>query len=327
MPLPETMNAIEITEPGGPEVLVSCERPIPTPDAGEVLIKVAAAGVNRPDVVQRMGLYPAPKGASDLPGLEVAGEIVALGSDVSGVALGDQVCALLTGGGYAEYAVADAQLCLPVPDGLSLAEAASLPETFFTVRTNVFDDAKLQAGETFLVHGGTSGIGMTAIAMAQAFGAKVIATAGSAEKCARITEAGATSFNYKEDDWETQIKALGGVDVVLDMVGGDYVAKNLSCLKPHGRHVSIAFLTGVNAQINIVDIMRKRLTLSGSTLRARPVEQKTVIADALRKKVWPLINQGKVKPVIDSSFALENASDAHRLMEASTHIGKIVLVV
>ena len=248
MPLPQTMTAIEITEPGGPEVLVSCERPVPAPGAGEVLIKVAAAGVNRPDVVQRMGLYPAPKGASDLPGLEVAGEIVALGNDVSGVALGDQVCALLTGGGYADYAIANARLCLPVPAGLSLSEAACLPETFFTVWTNVFDDAKLQPGETFLVHGGTSGIGMTAIAMALGFGATVIATAGSAEKCEAIRAAGATAFNYRKDDWETEIKTLGGVDVVLDMVGGDYVAKNLSCLKPHGRHVSIAFLTGVNAR-------------------------------------------------------------------------------
>ncbi|WP_306252831.1 NAD(P)H-quinone oxidoreductase [Parvularcula sp. IMCC14364] len=320
------MTAVEISAPGGPEVLQSVQRPVPQPGDGAVLIRVAAAGVNRPDILQRMGLYPPPAGASDLPGLEVAGEVVALGAGVEESWLGRKVCALMAGGGYADYAVADAGLCLPVPDALSMIEAAALPETFFTVWTNVFEDGRLNPGERLLVHGGTSGIGTTAIELAHAFGAEVVTTAGSDDKCQTLKDMGvAAAFNYKSDDWEKLITEAGGVDVVLDMVGGDYVAKNLNCLKTGGRHVSIAFLGGLTAQINIMQIMRGRLTVTGSTLRARDPDEKARIASVLKDKVWPLLNAGKIKPVIDSTFPLAQANQAHALMEASSHIGKIVL--
>ncbi|WDI31430.1 NAD(P)H-quinone oxidoreductase [Hyphococcus flavus] len=323
---PQSMQAIEISEPGGPEVLrlVSRSSPVLTPN--EVLIRVAAAGVNRPDVLQRMGLYPPPPGASDLPGLEAAGEIAAIGGDVRDWKVGNRVCALLTGGGYAEYAAADAGSCLPVPKGLSFEEAAALPETVFTVWANVFDDAQLKTGETLLVHGGTSGIGVTAIAMANAFGAKVIATAGSNEKRDECLKLGAAkAFNYKEDKWEDEIAKLGGADVVLDMTGGDFVARNLACLNPGGRHVSIAFLRGADATINIMNIMRQRLKLSGSTMKARSFEDKGRLARDIRTKVWPHVESGAIKAAIDRVFPLAEASSAHKHMESGAHIGKIVL--
>jgi putative PIG3 family NAD(P)H quinone oxidoreductase len=322
------MNAIEISAPGDADVLTLCKRPVPEPAAGEVLIKVTAAGINRPDVLQRMGLYPPPEGASDLPGLEVSGVVVKTGDGVEAGLMGQKVCALMPGGGYAEYAVADARLCLPVPDTLSMTEAAGLPETFFTVWTNVFEDGGLAAGETLLVHGGASGIGTTAIAMATTFGAKVITTAGTDEKCAMLEKMGAAhAFNYKTADWAAEIQKLGGVDVVLDMIGGDYVQRNLNCLKPRGRHVSIAFLGGMTAEINIMQVMRGRLTLTGSTLRARTPDEKALIASALRDRVWPLIEEGNIKPVIDQVMPLADASAAHKRMEASSHIGKIILEV
>jgi len=324
--IPQTMSAIEITKPGPPSVLKPATRPTPRPGPDEVLIKVAAAGVNRPDVLQRMGLYPPPTGASDLPGLEVAGVIAALGSNVSKWMAGDHVCALLPGGGYADYAVVDAGACLPVPAGLSMEEAAALPETVFTVWANVFDDAALQAGETLLVHGGTSGIGITAIAMANAMGAKVIATAGSAEKCASSLALGAhAAFHYENDPWDEEIARNGGADVVLDMAGGDFVARNLACLNPGGRHVSIAFLRGANAEVLIPLVMQKRLRLSGSTMKARARREKARLASALRDKVWPLIEQGKIRPRIDRVFPLADAAKAHEFMESGAHVGKIVL--
>lgn len=324
--LPPMMKAIEIAGPGGPEVLRLAERPVPQPGPGEVLIRIAAAGVNRPDVLQRKGLYPPPPGASDLPGLEVAGDIVAVGSDVENWVIGDAVCALLTGGGYAQYACADAGSCLPTPNSLSIEEAASLPETFFTVWANVFDDAALQPGETLLVHGGTSGIGVTAIAMAKAIGAKVIATAGSIEKCASAMQLGAdAAFHYENDKWEEKIAAFGGADVVLDMTGGDFVARNLACLNPGGRHVSIAFLRGAEATINIFSIMQKRLRLSGSTMKARSFDEKARLARSLRDKIWPLLENGAIKPVIDRVFPLSEAAAAHAHMEAGAHTGKILL--
>lgn len=324
--VPAVMKAVEIAEPGGPEVLRLVERPTPAPGKNEVLIRTAAAGVNRPDVLQRMGLYPPPPGASDLPGLEAAGEIVALGEAVSGWALGDKVCALLPGGGYAQYAVADAGSCLPVPDGVSVEHAAGLPETFFTVWANVFDDAGLQAGETLLVHGATSGIGATAITLAKAKGAKVVATAGSkAKRDAALTFGADAVYCYKDEPWEKEIAEAGGVDVVLDMAGGDFVPRNLSCLNPHGRHVSIAFLRGADAPVNIFNVMRKRLRLSGSTMKARSVKEKAEIAQRLKENVWPLLESGAVAPVIDSVFPLAEAADAHRHMESGAHIGKIIL--
>lgn len=324
--VPAAMKAIEIAEPGGPEVLRLVERPTPTPGKNDVLIRTAAAGVNRPDVLQRMGLYPPPPGASDLPGLEAAGEIVALGEAVSGWALGDAVCALLPGGGYAQYAVADAGSCLPVPDGVSVEHAAGLPETFFTVWANVFDDAGLQAGETLLVHGATSGIGATAITLAKAKGAKVVATAGSKAKRDAALKFGADAvYCYKDEPWEKEIAEAGGADVVLDMAGGDFVPRNLACLNPHGRHVSIAFLRGADAPVNIFNVMRKRLRLSGSTMKARTVKEKAEIAQRLKENVWPLLESGAVAPVIDSVFPLAEAADAHRHMESGAHIGKIIL--
>lgn len=322
------MRCIEIERPGGPEVLRLVDRATPVPREREVLIRVAAAGVNRPDVLQRKGLYPPPPGASDIPGLEVAGEIVALGPGATSWHVGDKVCALLTGGGYAEFATAHEGSCLPVPRGLTLEEAASLPETFFTVYANVFDDADLKAGETLLVHGGTSGIGVAAIAMAKAVGAKVIATASSEAKLAAIRKLGAElALNYTGEGWVAEVSAFGGADVVLDMAGGDFVEKNLECLKPFGRHVSIAFLRGPVGQVNIFSLMRKRLRLSGSTMKARDTADKARLAEGLRTRFWPLIETGVIKPVLDETFPLAEASRAHERMEKGDHVGKILLEV
>ena len=329
--LPADMTAIEITEPGGPEVLKPARRPVPTPGQGEVLIKVAAAGVNRPDVMQREGKYPPPKGASDIPGLEVAGTIVAVGAGVSDWREGDRVCALVAGGGYAEYCVAPAPQCLPIPKGLSETEAAAVPETFFTVWDNVFTRGQLKAGETLLVHGGSSGIGTTAIQLACALGAEVIVTAGSAEKCAACEKLGAKrAINYRDEDFVEIVKEITdgkGVDVILDMVGGDYTIRNLNALGQRGRLVQIAVQHGTKAEIALHLIMIKQLIVTGSTLRARPVDAKAVIATALREKAWPLIEQGKVKPLIHQTFSLDEAAKAHALMDTSAHIGKIVLTV
>ncbi len=328
-PYPETMTAIEIPEPGGPEALVPTTRPVPEPGAGEVLIKVAAAGVNRPDVMQRQGGYPPPPGASDIPGLEIAGAVAALGPGVTGLKAGDQVLALVTGGGYAEYCAAPVAQCLPVPKGLDLKEAAAIPETFFTVWTNVFDRGGLQAGESLLVHGGSSGIGTTAIQLAHAFGARVFTTAGSAEKCKACESLGAErAINYREEDFVEVVKeATGnaGVNVVLDMVGGDYIQRNIKALAPDGRLCYIAFLGGSKAEVDFLPMMLKRITISGSTLRARSVEFKAEIAQNLKKNVWPLIEAGTVKPILHETFPLAEAAAAHRLMESSAHIGKIVL--
>ena len=325
------MIAIEITRPGEPDVLVPVERPTPQPVAGEVLIKVAAAGVNRPDVMQRRGRYPPPPGASDIPGLEVAGTIAALGDGVGGWSIGQDVCALVAGGGYAEYCVAPAPQCLPAPRGLDLISAAAIPETFFTVWTNVFDRGRLAAGESILIHGGSSGIGTTAIQLARAKGARVFATAGSAEKCRACERLGAErSVNYREEDFVAVVNAaMGGkgVDVILDMVAGDYVPRNLELLAMDGRLVQIATLGGATAEINLMHIMQRRLTVTGSTLRARPVASKGAIALAVREHVWPLLESGAVKPIVHATFPLRDAAAAHRLMESGAHIGKIVLTV
>ena len=329
-PLPRDMTAIEIAQPGGPEVLKPGRRPVPAPGSGEVLIEVAAAGVNRPDVLQRQGGYAPPPGASDIPGLEVAGRIVAVGDGAGSWKVGDSVCALVAGGGYAEYCAAPAPQCLPVPGKLDLIHAAALPETFFTVWTNVFDRGQLQRGETFLVHGGSSGIGTTAIQLAHGFGARVIATAGSDEKCEACRKLGADiAVNYRTEDFAAKVMEATqgkGADVILDMVGGDYIPKNLSCLAVEGRLVQIAFLKGSKAEINLAPIMMKRQTLTGSTLRPRSVAQKGEIAQSLRAKVWPLLESGKIAPVIFKTFPLAQAADAHRLMESSAHVGKIVLL-
>lgn len=328
--LPETMTAIAIPVPGGPEALVPETRPVPRPRAGEVLVKVAAAGVNRPDVVQRQGNYPPPKGASDIPGLEIAGTVVALGEGVSGFAPGDRVTALVSGGGYAEYCTAEVAGTLPVPKGLTLVEAAALPETFFTVWSNVFDRAGLKPGESFLVHGGTSGIGTTAIQLAHAFGARVFATAGSPEKCAAIEKLGADrAINYRTEDFAEVIKTETGgrgVNVILDMIAGDYVEKNWKAAAVEGRIVQIATLGG-RSTVDFTRLMLKRLTHTGSTLRAREAPFKAAIAAALREKVWPLVEEGRVRPLIDSTFPLAEAAAAHARMESSAHIGKIVLTV
>jgi NADPH:quinone reductase len=331
IPVPESMTAVEIVSPGGPEVLVPARRPVPRPGAGEVLIRVAAAGVNRPDVLQRMGLYPMPPGVTDIPGLEVAGTVAAVGSGVTGIAVGDAVCALLAGGGYAQWAVAPAPQVLPMPRGLSPVEAAGLPETVFTVWTNVFERGALASGERFLVHGGTSGIGTAAIQMAVARGASVFATAGSDEK-ARACEAlgAARGINYRTEDYVAVVKeATGGagVDVVLDMVGGDYFARNLACLAMEGRHVSIASLRGAKAELAIPVMMTKRLTITGSTLRPRSVAQKGAIAAAVHAEIWPLVEAGRVRTLVHATFPLEEAAKAHALMETSAHVGKIVLTV
>ena len=323
------MKCIQISKPGGPEVLVPAERPNPVPKPHEILIKVAAAGVNRPDIAQRAGKYPPPPDASDLPGLEVAGEVAAIGADVTLWKVGDKVCALTHGGGYAEYCVTPEVQALPVPKGLSMIEAAALPETFFTVYSNVYDRGRLAPGESLLVQGGSSGIGTTAIQMAAALGNRVFATAGSDEKCAACVKLGAEkAINYRTQDFVDVVKtATGGkgVNVVLDMVGGDYVAREIKALAEEGRLVFIAVLGGAKAEFNIAEVMQKRLVLTGSTLRPRPVAFKGAIAKGLREKVWPLIEAGKIKPVIYKTFPLAQAAEAHRLMETSTHIGKIVL--
>ncbi|MBK8064391.1 MAG: NAD(P)H-quinone oxidoreductase [Betaproteobacteria bacterium] len=325
------MRAVEVSQPGGPDVLKPVERPLPQLKPGEILIKVAAAGVNRPDVLQRMGNYPVPPDASDLPGLEVAGTVAALGSEVTQWKIGEQVCALAHGGGYAEYCAVPEVQALPVPKGLSLTEAASLPETFFTVYSNVFERGGLKSGEVFLVQGGSSGIGVTAIQMVSAMGNRVFATAGSDEKCAACVKLGAEqAFNYRTQDWAAELKAATGgkgVNVILDMVGGDYVPKELKSLAEDGRLVMIAFLRGHKTEVDLNEVMRKRLQITGSTLRPRNVEFKGQVARALRERIWPLLDAGKIKPVIFRTFPLEQAGEAHKLMESSQHIGKIVLTV
>jgi NADPH2:quinone reductase len=330
--LPATMRCVEISAFGGPEVLVSNARPTPLPQDGEVLIKVDYAGVNRPDVVQRQGHYPAPKGASDLPGLEVSGTIAALGPKAGeGWRLGDAVCALLAGGGYAEYVVTDGALCLPVPQGFSMEMAAGLPETAFTVWHNLFERAHLREGEHLLVHGGSSGIGTMAIQMAKAFGARVTVTAGSPEKCAACEDLGADrAINYKTEDYAAVVKEMTdgrGVDVVLDMVGGDYIDRDLRIMAEDGRHVNIAFLKGSKVEVDMMRVMLKRLTLTGSTMRARPVGMKAGVARALEENVWPLLEKGLMRPLIHATFPLEEAAAAHRMMEESSHIGKIILAL
>jgi NADPH2:quinone reductase len=325
------MLAIEIKTPGAPDVLVATDRPTPEPAAGDVLIKVKAAGVNRPDVFQRLGRYPPPPGASDIPGLEVSGIIEAIGSDVHDLRVGDAVCALVAGGGYAEYCTAPAPQCLPAPRGLDLIAAAAIPETYFTVWTNVFERGRLQAGETLLVHGGSSGIGTTAIQLARARGSRVFATAGSPEKCVACERLGAArAIDYRRADFVAAVRDLTGgrgVDVVLDMVGGDYFSRNVDALAADGRLVEIATLHGVKAELNIQTIMQKRLTITGSTLRARAIADKGAIARAVHQQVWPLLESGAVKPIIHATFPLRAAADAHRLMESGAHIGKLVLVV
>ena len=330
--LPATMQAVAIREPGGPDVLELVQQPLPVPGAGEVLIRVAASGINRPDVVQRKGHYPAPAGASPLPGLEVAGTIAggdAAAMQAAGLQTGQAVCALLAGGGYAQYAVAPVAHCLPVPQGLSLQEAACLPETFFTVWSNVFDRGGLQAAQTLLVHGGSSGIGTTAIQLAKAAGAQVIVTAGSAEKCAACLQLGADhAINYREQDFVEQVKAITqdrGVDVVLDMVAGSYVARNVQCMAPDGKLLIIAVQGGKDAAFNAVTVLMRRLSIMGTTLRSQPHAFKAAIARQLRQTAWPWIEQGKVRPVMHAAFAAQQAAQAHALMESGQHIGKIVL--
>jgi putative PIG3 family NAD(P)H quinone oxidoreductase len=329
------MRAVEISTPGPPDVLRPVERERPRPGPGEVLVQVAAAGVNRPDVLQRRGAYPPPPGASDLPGLEIAGHIVAIGPTGEGESVrwreGDAVCALVAGGGYAEYCAVPAVQCLPVPPGCTLVEAAAIPETFFTVWTNVFERGRLQAGESLLVHGGTSGIGTTALQLARVFGARVFATAGSDEKCAACRKLGAEiAVNYRDADWVAVLReSTGGrgVDVILDMVGGDYVGRNLSLLAIDGRLVQIAFLESSVIEIDLMQVMRRRLTITGSTLRPRTPTEKGAIAAGLEARVWPLIASGAVRPVIHATFPLEQAADAHRMLEEGRHVGKIVLEV
>ena len=324
------MLAIDPEGPGGPEVLVPVRRPAPVPGDGEVLIEFAAAGVNRPDVVQRIGLYPPPPGAPTIPGLEVSGTVIEAGEGAD-LAIGDKVCALLAGGGYAEYALAPAGQCLPVPEGLDMVEAAALPETLFTVWHNLFQRGHVRDGETALVHGGTSGIGTMAIALGRLFGVDVVVTCGSDEKCRQAETLGAKrAINYRTQDFVAEVQALtdgGGVAVVLDMVGGDYLARNLQCLAEDGRHVSIAVQSGAKAEINIAQIMRRRLTLTGSMLRPRSVGFKTLLRDEIEREVWPLVAEGKLKPVIDKVFPLAEAAGAHRRMEGGEHVGKIVLMV
>ena len=329
--LPKSMTVIEAREAGGPEVLVAGERPVPTPGPGEVLIEVAAAGINRPDVLQRQGLYPPPKGASDLLGLEVAGKVVALGQDATRFKQSDEVCALVNGGGYAEFCVAPEATTLPVPDGLTLEEAAALPETVFTVWHNVFERAALKPGEWLLVHGGGSGIGTTAIQLASALGAKVMATVGSAAKVKDCEALGAIrAINYREEDYVEAVREITGghgADVILDMVGGDYIERNLRAAALEGRIVQIAFLKGSKVEIDLMRLMMRRLTLTGSTLRAQPPEAKARMARAIEERVWPLIAEGKVKPIIDSTFKLVDAAGAHKRIDDPEHIGKIVLAV
>ncbi|GAB5435299.1 MAG: NAD(P)H-quinone oxidoreductase [Falsiruegeria mediterranea] len=324
----ETMRAVEITKPGGPEVLQLTDRPVPTPAHGQVVLKVAFAGVNRPDALQRAGAYDPPPGASDLPGLECSGEVVAIGDGVDGLNIGDQVCALLPGGGYAEFVATPAAHCLPVPAGMGMKEAACLPETFFTVWSNVFTRGGLKAGERFLVHGGSSGIGTTAIQLAKAFGARVFATAGSDDKCQACLDLGAEkAINYRDEDFVKVMKAEGGANLILDMVGGDYIPRNVKCLAEDGRLVQIAFLQGPVVELNFALMMVKRLTLTGSTLRPQSDLAKARIAQDLREAVWPLLDAGTVAPVMDSEFDFAQAAEAHARMESSGHIGKIVMKV
>lgn len=329
--LPNEMNAIDPEVPGGPEVLVITRRPLPVPGPGEVLVKVAAAGVNRPDVLQRLGVYPPPPGAPSIPGLEVAGEVAAAGDGLAAEIVGQPVCALIAGGGYAEYAVAPLGQCLPVPAALTMVEAAAMPETLFTVWTNLFERAYASEGETALVHGGTSGIGTMAIALADLFGLRIIVTCGSDAKCRRAEELGAAhAINYNSHDYVEAVKGLtggAGVDIVLDMVGGDYLPRNLECLREDGRHVSIAVQRGATGEVNLARIMQKRLMLTGSTLRPRSGEFKALVADELSRAVWPHVEAGKLRPVVDSTFPLAEAAEAHRRMQAGEHVGKIVLTL
>ncbi|MBF0356278.1 MAG: NAD(P)H-quinone oxidoreductase [Alphaproteobacteria bacterium] len=324
------MTVIEISQPGGPEVLVVAQRPLPIPGPEQVLIRVAASGINRPDVIQRQGLYPAPPGASDIPGLEVAGTIEGIGEGSDPALLGRKVCALVTGGGYANFCLAEVPLCLPIPRGLSIPEAAALPETVFTVWHNVFERGGLRSGETLLIHGGTSGIGTMAIQMAKAHGAAVIATARSAEKAAACLKLGADlAIDTSSLDFAEEIARLTGkkgVNVILDMVGGDYIPRNIKCLATEGRLVSIAFQKGSTAEINFMPVMLKRLTLTGSTLRIQPLADKARMAKGILETVWPWIEAGNVKPLIHASFPLAQASEAHRMLEANTHTGKIILI-
>tara|TARA_B110000977_G_scaffold9478_1_gene12548 strand:- start:3051 stop:4055 length:1005 start_codon:yes stop_codon:yes gene_type:complete len=328
--LPDSQTSIEITQPGGPEVLKPALRAMPQPGDNQLLIQVAAAGINRPDVFQRMGFYPPPPGVTDIPGLEVSGTVVAIGSGVEDYAIGDQVCALLSGGGYAEYAIAEESLCLPIPEGLDLVDAAALPETCFTVWHNLFERAELKAGEWLLVHGGSSGIGTTAIQMATAMGVNVITTAGSDEKCAVCEELGAVkAINYNQQDFVEVCQELtgSGVNVILDMVGGDYMQRNFSACAPKARIVSIAFLRGSKTELDLLPLMLKQIVLTGSTLRAQSLENKARIAAGVESQVWPLIAEGKFKPVIHSRFPLAEAYKGHALMESSQHIGKILLSI
>jgi NADPH:quinone reductase len=329
--LPETMTAIEITGPGGPSVLKPCVRPVPVPGFGEVLMRVAAVGVNRPDVIQRMGLYPPPPGASDIPGLEIAGEVVGMGDGVGSEMLGQNMCALVTGGGYAEYCIASAGLCLPVPAGLRMNEAAALPETLFTVWHNLFERAYATEGESVLVHGGTSGIGTMAIKLGTLFGLTIIVTCGSDDKCAAALKLGAThAINYNATDFVEEVLRITdgqGVHVVLDMVAGSYVPRNLKALREDGRHVTIAVQGGMVAEINMAQVMSRRLTLTGSTLRPRSVEFKALLADEIYATVWPLVAEGALRPEMDKSFPLSDAAAAHVRMESGDHVGKIILTV
>lgn len=331
MTLPSTMNCIEITEPGGPDVLKPTTRPLPDIREGDVLIKVHAAGVNRPDCLQREGNYAPPPGTTDIPGLEVAGEVIAIAPDVRGIEVGSKVCALVAGGGYAEYVTAPAPQVMPIPVGLSIVEAAALPETFMTVWTNVFERGRLQAGEVLMVHGASSGIGTTAVQMAHHMGATVIATAGTDEKCQTCLDLGADrAVNYRDDDFVSIAKEYNGgkgVNVILDMVGGDYIERNIKSCAPDGRIVNIAFLRGPKAEVNFMPVMLKRLTLTGSTLRPQSVTRKGEIASSLVERIWPLISDAKIKPVIHTVFSLDQASAAHALMETNTHIGKIMLKI
>jgi NADPH2:quinone reductase len=325
------MRAIEIRQPGPPDVLTLVDRPVPTPGPDDLLIRVVAAGVNRPDVMQRQGKYPPPPGASDIPGLEVAGTVHEIGAQVTGWRVGDWVCALVSGGGYAEYCAAPAGQCLPVPEGMDCIGASALPETTFTVWTNVFDRGRLASGESLLVHGGTSGIGTTAIQLARAHGARVFATAGSAAKCAACEALGAErAIDYHNDDFVAAVMAATagrGVDVVLDMVGGEYVRRNLAVLAMNGRLVQIAMIGGATATIDLMPVLQRRLTLTGSTLRARSVAEKSALAAAVRRDVWPIYEQGRARAVVHATFPLAAAAEAHRVMESGTHIGKLVLLV
>ncbi len=329
--LPELMTAVAISEPGSPDVLLPTQIPLPKPASEEVLIKVAAAGVNGPDLMQRKGLYPPPSGASEIPGLEIAGTVVALGAQPHGISVGQEVCALVTGGGYAEYCTAAARLCLPIPKNLDLAHAAALPETYFTVWNNVFERGRLTTNEILLVHGGSSGIGTTAIQLASAMNARVFITAGSDEKCQFCETIGASlSINYKTEDFVERVKQETngiGVNLILDMVDGDYLQRNLSCLAKDGRLVQIAFQRGPKTHINLVPVMLNRLTITGSTLRPRSVNEKAQLADALLKHAWPLLETGRISPILHQTYALQDADKAHQIMESGIHMGKIVLTI